>query len=235
MKNANIKFIFGIILIICGWIICFDVFLLLIGLAFFLLGTILVLFSGKTLLIKSVVILIPILLWFIGFEIILHAINKPTSLTILIPENFSGEFRIIEGEKNGVAPTEEKGRTTVQIPENGILITQAHFNLRAFSDFEFYYVNASGNRTKLNFFAIDQKTPDFPAVKFNGVLSPPTPPGQSSDVPRKLDYLYDSFEVFSADTEAKPITDRIDTAKLNRQQRYDVMTDSLVKIERGIK
>lgn len=43
--NANLNFFFGIILICCGWIICFNVLMWAIGISFFLLGAIIVLFS----------------------------------------------------------------------------------------------------------------------------------------------------------------------------------------------
>ncbi len=81
--NPNMKFFFGIVLIICGWVICFDVFKLMIGMAFFLLGTILVLVSKKSLLVKLITIGIPILLWFVCFEIILHEIGKQKKVTLL--------------------------------------------------------------------------------------------------------------------------------------------------------
>jgi energy-coupling factor transporter transmembrane protein EcfT len=234
MKNPNIKFIFGIVLILCGWIICFDLFLLMIGLAFFLLGTILVLTAKKKLWVKILVIGLPILLWFIGFEIILHEISKPTSVTILIPENYNGEFRIVEGEKNGAVPTEENGRTILCIPENGNLITSAHLNLHENSNFEFYYINKENQRTKIKEWKHGMKRERaMPSVLFSGLLSPSIPSGQSSNVPRTLDYLYDSFNV----NNGKMMYCGTDDTGEFEKRRYiqDQITDSLVKIERGIK
>jgi hypothetical protein len=231
MKNPNLKFIFGIILIVCGWIICFDIFLLIIGLAFFILGTILVMFSKKSLLVKSITVGIPILLWFIGFELILHEINKPERITILIPENFSGEFRIVEGEKNGIVPTEENGRTTLKIPPNGILISQAHLNLNQDTDFEYFFINGENHKTKLRVLqSISDSDAVYPAVLFNGMQSPPGLPGQSSNIPLKLDYVYDSFRVVT-----QPLEDGIDSALIKQATMINPLTDSLVKIERGIK
>jgi hypothetical protein len=76
IDKTNVRFIFGIILIVCGWVICFDLFMLVFGLAFFLLGCILVLFSKKSWLTKSLIIGIPIILWFVGFRLILHEVSK---------------------------------------------------------------------------------------------------------------------------------------------------------------
>jgi hypothetical protein len=74
--SPNTKFLFGIILIICGWIICFDLYKLIFGIPFFLLGTILVMFSKKSWLVKTLIIGIPIILWFVGFKLILNEIQK---------------------------------------------------------------------------------------------------------------------------------------------------------------
>ena len=82
--NANLKFTFGIILICCGWIICFNVLMWAIGISFFLLGAIIVLFSKKSLLLKLIAVGIPILLWFVGFELILNQLNKQKSSGVAI-------------------------------------------------------------------------------------------------------------------------------------------------------
>jgi hypothetical protein len=228
--NPNLKFILGIFIMFCGWIICFDIFLLIIGIPFFLVGMILVFLSKKSILVKSITVAIPIILWFVGFEIILYEINKPTSITILIPQNYDGEFRIVEGEQNGVAPTEENGRITVTIPENGILITQAHLNLKESTDFEYYYVASNGNRTKLSS-ENGKENIKLPSVEFKGMTSPPNDSGQSNEAARKLDYLYDSFEVNSGIDVLIPTTDSFSNLELKLTQ----LTDSLIKIERGIK
>ena len=69
-------------------------------------------------------------------------------------------------------------------------------------------------------------------------MSPPTPAGQSSDVPSKLDYVYDRFIIYSSFEEAaKPISNSISNVEkvLNSQLKFDSITDSKVKVERGIK
>jgi NhaP-type Na+/H+ or K+/H+ antiporter len=82
--KPNTRFLFGIILIACGWLICFDLYKLIFGIPFFVLGTILVMFSQKSLLVKILVIGIPIILWIVGFQLILHEIRKQTPVVIAI-------------------------------------------------------------------------------------------------------------------------------------------------------
>jgi Na+/phosphate symporter len=91
--KPNTKFLFGIILIACGWLICFDLYKLIFGIPFFLLGTILVLFSQKSWLVKILVIGIPIILWFVGFKLILNAIEKQRATTVVMKSTdcFVGE------------------------------------------------------------------------------------------------------------------------------------------------
>jgi hypothetical protein len=236
--NPNLKFFLGIFIMFCGWVICFDIFMLTFGIPFFLIGTFLILTSPKKLLTKIIIIVIPIVLWFVGFELILYAINKQTPVTILIPETYTDEFRIVEGETNGVMPEEENGRLILKVPANGILLIQPHLNLKTESgDIEYYFVDSQNHRTRISGMKALNVNVKFPAVLFKGVMSPPNLPGQSSNVPRPLDYLYDSFEVYPASFPdmLKPTTDGIDTVRLNDEMRFDALTDSLVKISRKLK
>ncbi len=226
-NSSNLKFIFGIILIACGWVICFDLFLLIFGLGFFLLGTILVLVSKKSILIKSLTIGIPILLWFVGFEIILHEINKKTAILVVIPENFKGQVRVIYGEEGGVVPITENDRMVLNIPQNGILIIKPYLE-SGLDDMEFYFADASGKRTKLN----EVKNSDYENVKRPSVLieqgrSSEGKPGASSDVPAELDYIYDGFFVFANDS--------TQYESFEEERKNNPLTDSLVKVSRGIK
>lgn len=83
-QKPNTRFLFGIILIICGWIICFDLYKLIFGIPFFLLGCILVLFSQKSWLVKALIIGIPIILWIVGFKLILNAIEKQKATAVVL-------------------------------------------------------------------------------------------------------------------------------------------------------
>lgn len=231
--NPNLKFILGIFIMFCGWIICFDLFLLIIGIPFFLVGMLLVLLSKKSMWTKIITITLPIVLWYAVFEFILHSINQKTPITMLIPENYNGEVRVVYGELNGVVPEEEEGRMILEIPRNGVLVIQPHLQ-SGLEDIQYYYVDAKKQRTKLDAIKMRGQTGvKYPAVYFEGTQSPPSPAGQSSNVPAKLDYVYDSFDVVLDQlANFKPLSD---TIALNQKMKYDWRTDSLVKVCRGIK
>ena len=74
--KSSTKFIFGIVLIFCGWVICFDPSMLIFGIPFFLLGTIIIMFSNKSIATKILIVGIPIVLWVIGFRMLMNAIEK---------------------------------------------------------------------------------------------------------------------------------------------------------------
>lgn len=227
MNKSTIKFILGIVLIVCGTIICLDLFLLVFGLGFFFLGTFLVLISKKSILVKLFAIGIPVLLWFTAFEIILHEIKKVTPITVVIPEKFSGQARVVYGEKGGLIPEMKEGRMVLVIPENGILIIQPYLESGLF-DFHYYRVDNSGKWIKIE----EMKNADDARIKRPSVLieqgrSSEGKPGASSDTPAELDYIYDGFFVFANDSTKYE--------SLVEERKNNSLTDSLVRMSRGMK
>lgn len=216
--SPNTKFILGIFLILCGWVICFDVFHLVIGIAFFLLGTIIVLFSKKSILVKIVTVGLPIILWIVAFELILNAINTKPAISIVIPYHFKGQFRIIDGIQGGIIPGKKDGKIELNIPESGILILQSHLP-GELPDVGFFEKDAKGNEFRIGRMENDSdKSALRPAVFFQGTLS-----STSSDPNVSPDsfYTYNSFYVFQNDSDK--MVSFLELAK------NDILADSLVK------
>ncbi|CAN5913634.1 hypothetical protein BH11BAC7_BH11BAC7_08770 [soil metagenome] len=222
--KSNSKFIFGIVLILCGWIICFNLFMLIFGIPFFLLGTILILFSKKSWLTKLLIVGVPIILWFVCFNLILSAINKKEAVTVIVPHDFSGQVRVVYGEKNGLIPEKNDGRTILNIPANGVLIIQPFLG-SGMTDVQYYRVDEKGIPVKINTMKSgEDKNVARPAAFFEGTMS-----GESKDGNQtaSLDYIYDAFFVLGNDS-AK-------TSTFTEEQNMNPLTDSLVKVYRGIK
>src|SRR6267142_5538621 len=74
---------------------------------------------------------------------------RPAKETVLIPDNFEGEFRIVYGEKCGLNPKMERGRRVLEIPQNGLLIIQPKFET-GIIDRQYYILDSDFNRAKIN-------------------------------------------------------------------------------------
>ncbi len=219
-NKSNTRFIFGIILIACGWIICFDLLMLVFGISFFLLGTMLVMFSSKSWLVKSLVVGLPIILWFAGFQFILHQIQKKDAVAVVVPLDFSGQVRIVYGEKNGIVPETKDDRMILNVPANGILIVKPSIK-SGLTDVEYYYQNANEAKVKITAMkAADDKTVSRPAAFFEGTHSSEIIPGGQS-----LDYIYDAFFILGNDS-ARVLT-------YQEEMVNNPLTDSLVRVSRG--
>ena len=86
-----------------------------------------------------------------GFSYLKSYLTKPEAETYLIPENFSGQFKIVYGEKCGISPSIENDRVILEIPKNGVLIIQPEFK-SGIIDHEYYFINNNGKRTKVEQF-----------------------------------------------------------------------------------
>lgn len=217
--KSNVRFIFGIILIACGWVICFNLFMLIFGIPFFLLGTILVMFSKKSWLVKSLIIGVPIILWVVGFQLILHQIKKKDAVAVVVEHGFSGQVRVVYGEKNGIIPETKDGRMFFEIPANGILIVQPYIK-SGLTDIEYYSRDDKGEKVKMSVYLTmgDTTVSSRPAGFFEGTRS---------SEPGSPDYIYDAFFILGNDS-TKTLTYQEEKVK-------NPLTDSLVKVSRGIK
>lgn len=222
-SNPRVKFLLGLMLIICGWIICFDLFLLIIGIPFFLTGALLVVVSNKSRLVKILAIGIPIVLWFTGFELILHALKQKQKLDIYLPYDYKGQFRIVYGESKGETPAETGGRMQLYIPQNGMLIIQP-FLKSGEADFGFYYVDGKGMNHRISEAKDANDEVKRPAVLFEGTRSGKYKPVSPKDTVQNTEYVYNSFYVLQNDS--------MQAENFVEEQRYNALNDSLVKSRR---
>lgn len=141
----NIKYGLGLTLVIIGLVICIPIYFIVIGFPVFIVGVILIAISKKKALTKLLAIFLPflgfVLVWVVGYYLFL----KPTPLTFLIPEGFSGYIRIVDNEECGVSPKKEEGRLVLEVPANGFLIVNKKFGGRGV-DNKYYYKDQAGNR-----------------------------------------------------------------------------------------
>jgi hypothetical protein len=74
---------------------------------------------------------------------------RPAKETVLIPDNFEGDFRIVYGEKCGLNPKMENGRRVLEIPQNGLLIIQPAIET-GIIDRQYYILDSDFNRARIN-------------------------------------------------------------------------------------
>ncbi len=94
----------------------------------------------------STFVSVPIILT--AFFLFYLLLPKAEPETILIPQNFRGQFEIVFNEPCGQSLIYEKGRRIYHIPENGILITSGKRTMGVI-DRKFYLVDESGNQAEL--------------------------------------------------------------------------------------
>jgi hypothetical protein len=210
IDKPTARFIFGIMLIVCGWVICFNLFMLVFGIPFFLLGCILVIFSKRSWITKSLIIGVPIILWFVGFKLLLNIVERKEAVTVIVPYEFSGQARVVYGEAGGIEPERKDGRMILNIPANGILVIKPFLG-SGLTDVQYYRIS-------------NKEVPQTAFGSFEGTMSSES---TDADKPVKLDYIYDAFIIRKNDS--------IKAMSPNEEKIKDQLTDSLVKVSRGMK
>lgn len=122
-------------------------YLLVFGIPIFIIGAILVLISKQPIQTKLLTTLIPIVLYIPFTFLFLYFYNYSSPMTILIPENFEGNFRIVYDENCGSKYEKIDGVKTLIIPENGILVLNEEFNGNG--NYHYYLVDNLGNRNEI--------------------------------------------------------------------------------------
>jgi hypothetical protein len=141
-------FYIGLTLIIISFIACvISFYLLVFGIPVFLVGTILVLVSNRTIKTKLFTTLGPAALYLPTTFLFLFAYNYSTPKTILIPENFNGTLRVVYEEDCGSNYEKYDGTKTLVFPGNGILVLNEEFDSHV--NFKYFLVDNVGKRTKI--------------------------------------------------------------------------------------
>jgi hypothetical protein len=137
------KFYIGLTLTILAFLACVITDLIIIYvLPIFIIGVILILISKKTIWIKVLSIILPMIL------LLVNIYGENTPETYLIPEDFNGRFRVIYEERCGIKTRREDGRRVLEIPKKRILIIKAKYEDGPI-DHLYYLVDSEGHRTKV--------------------------------------------------------------------------------------
>ncbi|WP_201981277.1 DUF6843 domain-containing protein [Hymenobacter rubidus] len=159
----------------------------------------------------------------IGLSWTVDYLNRPAKETYLIPDDFSGEFRVVYGESCGLTPPTENGRRILTLPRNGVLILQPPF-VAGLVDNEYYWVDKRGKRKRAReIFATPGSNPGRAGVALtaSGSMSAPVAAGATSAAGPDIHFSY--FTVFTNDT-----TVVSESESSRRQRRLDSLTLTLV-------
>ena len=143
----NLAFYTGLILIILGFSlgILLGAYFLFITLTIFTIGAILILISKIKFIYKTLIIIIPLLLYFPvnkkKNELYMYLKRKE----FILPQNFSGPVRIVYGQKCGEKiNTEDK---TYKIPNDGIIILSENDNYPL--NYQFYFIDNKNEKIRV--------------------------------------------------------------------------------------
>ena len=151
-------------------------------------------------------------------------LTRPKKEIYLIPNNINGKFRVIYGEPCGQNPPLENGRRVMKIPNSRILIIQPKFQAGVI-DNEYYLVDESGKRTKINErFDYNEKLKKPPEVLMtgSGSIAGGLPDGSSS-TESPLAILFTDFTLYNMDSDS---TD--ERQKTLLESKFDSATTTLV-------
>ncbi len=217
-SNSKLKFIVGILFIVIGWLISLNIFLLIVSIPLFLIGAVLDLLSDRKVIVKIITIVLPIILWFGIWKILGYMIQQKDSITVVFPNQFSGQARVIYGEKGGIIPQVKNSEMQLIIPANGVLVIKPHFNL----DFEHItFMGTDKNGTQFLMNSKNDNSGNRPYAYFEGIRSSES---LNSNVAPELDYIYASFFVLQNDSDK--------VASYVEERKNNAITDSLVKKSR---
>jgi hypothetical protein len=122
-------------------------YLLIFGIPTFLVGAILVFLSKRTIKVKLLTTLTPLLLYIPSTLLFLYAYNFSTPKTILIPKEFEGNLRIVYKEKCGINYEKKDDTKILTFPKNGILILNEEFDRHI--NYNYYLIDELGKRTQI--------------------------------------------------------------------------------------
>jgi hypothetical protein len=189
------------------------------GIPTFLVGAILVFLSKQAIQIKLITTLTPIVFYFPVTFLFLYVYNLSTPKTILIPEELSGNLRVVYEEKCGLNYDKTKGVKTLKFPKNGILILNEDFDRHI--NYKYYLVDDSGNKTEikqiLDFKSRVQKRPCI-VVGGSGTIRQTIESNSAKHEEKGI--TYSDFCIYNKDT--------IDRNDYKYQQKFDSLTAAIV-------
>ncbi len=126
MQNISL---IGIGIIVIGFLISLNPYLLIVAVPVFLIGAVILLLSNSSRLRKTLWTIVPLILWYPAmflFMALLGIIGTATTqkLDFIFKEGFEGKVMIVSDRKCGQKVFKVDGREQLVIPENGVLLYQ---------------------------------------------------------------------------------------------------------------
>ncbi|WP_157580091.1 DUF6843 domain-containing protein [Rudanella lutea] len=213
-------FYIGLTLIAISFIACVvSFYLLVLGLPTFLVGVILIFLSKQNIKTKLLTTLIPLILYVPSTFLFLYAYNYSTPKTILIPNNFEGNLRVVYEENCGRNYDKTDGVKTLTFPDNGILILNEDFDRHV--NYNYYLVDELGNRTKISqILDFKDRIQKRPCVLVGGSGTIGQTIEANSTNPEEKDITYSDFYIYNKDT--------VDKNDFKSKQKFDSLTTAIV-------
>jgi hypothetical protein len=149
--KRNGLFIIGTVLLTIGAAVTtfatFFVYFYGIPVIIFIVGVILVWLSGRTTKTKTLLTLVPVVVFF-TYQYFWRLSNTAEPETFLISYSFRGKVHILFNEACGQVGKYENGRRVYDIPDNGILLTKFK-DEHGFINQQYYFVDNLGKRTAI--------------------------------------------------------------------------------------
>lgn len=169
-KKTHWSYIIGIVFIAAGFLTsALNAYFLMIGFIFFFIGAVLVFISKKTVRVKTLTILIPVILFF-SFYYIMYRKSIMEPAVYVIPASYRGEVNIIFNEACGEETKYRNGRRLYVIPPSGILFTKFKQEYGV-SDNEYYLSDSLGHETRIVNHGIDEFEPGGSSVNKDDVFT----------------------------------------------------------------
>lgn len=213
-------FYIGLTLIAISFIACVvSFYLLVLGLPTFLVGVILIFLSKQNIKTKLLTTLIPLILYVPSTFLFLYAYNYSTPKTILIPNNFEGNLRVVYEENCGRNYDKTDGVKTLTFRDNGILILNEDFDRHV--NYNYYLVDELGNRTKISqILDFKDRIQKRPCVLVGGSGTIGQTIEANSTNPEEKDITYSDFYIYNKDT--------VDKNDFKSKQKFDSLTTAIV-------
>ena len=167
MNTKRVAFYIGALLVLFGFWISTGRFTFFFGIPLYVVGALLILFSSRTAVVKTLWIVTPIALWYPVFKISpsVYRFFGPTHV-YLIPEKFRGRIVVFYNEGCGQELVRSDEGYEFQIPNDGILILKDPMN-RVYKTEKFFLINGAGAKKELSQFHFS----NFDGVQSKGVAN----------------------------------------------------------------
>jgi hypothetical protein len=190
---------------------------LILGVPAFFIGCILVFVSMRSIKTKLLTTIVPLVLYIPFTYAFLYLYNYSTPKTILIPENFQGNLRIIYEEKCGSNYMEQNGVKTLVFPDNGILVLNEDFNRHI--NYKYYLVDKLGNKTEIQqVFNVKESTENQPYILVGGsgmigqaIVANTTIQEEQKDIQFSDFYVYNKDSIVISDFKSQEVFDSLTT------------------------